>query len=52
MMIALAVEEVIREAGYDLVHAMTGSDAIAELDLRAKDFQVVVTDIKLPGADG
>ena len=52
MMIALAVEEVIREAGYDVVHAMTGSDAIAELDLRAKDFQVVVTDIKLPGADG
>ena len=49
MMIAMVIEEVIREAGYDVVHAMTAAEAIAVLDKRAPDFRVLVTDIKMPG---
>jgi CheY-like chemotaxis protein len=52
MMIALVIEEVIRDAGYDVAHAMTGTEAIAELERRAAEFRVVVTDIQLPGANG
>lgn len=49
MMIAMVIEEVLREAGYDVIHALNGSEALNELERHAKDFAVVCTDIKLPG---
>lgn len=52
MMIAMAVEDILHEAGYDVVHCATGTAGIAELEKRAKDFQTVFTDILLPGANG
>ncbi len=52
MIIAMVIEEVLKEVGFDVVHAGTGLEALTELEQHAADFRVVLTDIKLPGANG
>jgi CheY-like chemotaxis protein len=52
IMIALPMEMALQDAGCEVVHTLTGTQAIAELERRARDFTVLVTDIKLPGANG
>ncbi len=42
--------EVLRDAGYRVVTAQDGTEALAALD--ANDFSLVVTDLRMPGADG
>jgi DNA-binding response OmpR family regulator len=49
MMIALVIEEVINEAGYEVIHCLTGTDTVAVLEVRATEFRALVTDIQLPG---
>ncbi len=51
-MIAFPMEMVLQDAGCDVVLATTGVQAIAELEHHGEHFSVLVTDIKLPGADG
>src|SRR5262245_44531458 len=41
---------VLRDAGYDVETAADGRAAIAALE--ARDFAIVVTDLRMPGADG
>jgi two-component system response regulator PilR (NtrC family) len=45
-----SLTEVLRDAGYNAVAAGDGSDALAALE--KQDFAVVVTDLRMPGADG
>jgi DNA-binding NtrC family response regulator len=47
---ARAWPEVLRDAGYAVDTAVDGSAALAALDER--DFAVVITDLRMPGADG
>ncbi|MGY3356403.1 DNA-binding response OmpR family regulator [Bradyrhizobium sp. GM0.4] len=42
------VVEALREAGYEVIHASNGEDALAWCGRRVAD--VLVTDIRLPGA--
>ncbi|MCK1268931.1 response regulator [Bradyrhizobium sp. 49] len=42
------VVEALREAGYEVIHASNGEDALAWFGRRVAD--VLVTDIRLPGA--
>jgi len=41
---------VLREEGYDVVAIADGADAIATLDTR--EFDIVISDLRMPGADG
>ena len=52
ILIAMPMEMALEEAGCEVVSVMSGSDAIAELERRARDFTVLITDIKLPGPNG
>jgi DNA-binding NtrC family response regulator len=45
-----SLAEVLRDAGYDVQVAADGLAAIAALE--ARDFAVVITDVRMPGADG
>jgi two-component system response regulator PilR (NtrC family) len=45
-----SLAEVLRDAGYRVVTARDGTEALAALD--ANDFSVIVTDLRMPGADG
>jgi len=45
-----SLAEVLRDAGHDVTTAVDGSAALRALEER--DFAVVVTDIRMPGADG
>ena len=45
-----SLAEVLRDAGYEVETASDGSAALRAIE--AKDFAVVVTDIRMPGADG
>jgi DNA-binding NtrC family response regulator len=45
-----SLAEVLRDAGYDVRTAADGTLALAALD--AQDFAVIVTDLRMPGADG
>src|SRR5262245_55231105 len=45
-----SLAEVLRDAGYDVETAADGRAAIAALE--ARDFAIVVTDLRMPGADG
>jgi two-component system response regulator HydG len=45
-----SLAEVLRDAGYAVDTAVDGSAALAALDER--DFAVVITDLRMPGADG
>lgn len=45
-----SLAEVFREEGYDVVAAGDGSEAIQVIETR--DIDVVITDLKMPGADG
>jgi DNA-binding response OmpR family regulator len=52
-LIRLNLEEDLADAGFDVVLATNGDEAIAELDLDAARFRAVLTDIRLgAGADG
>jgi two-component system, cell cycle response regulator CpdR len=50
--LALTLEDVLSESGFDVCVAFDGSAALAELSDTANQFDLVVTDIRLPGADG
>ena len=45
-----SLAEVLRDAGYAVETAVDGSAALAALD--TNDFAVVITDLRMPGADG
>mgnify|MGYP005854853255 FL=1 len=45
-----SLAEVLREEGYDVVAVTDGTAAIAALEQR--DFDLVLSDIRMPGADG
>src|SRR4030095_15628448 len=45
-----SLAEVLRDAGYAVETAVDGSAALAALDNH--DFAVVITDLRMPGADG
>jgi DNA-binding NtrC family response regulator len=45
-----SLAEVLRESGYQVETAVDGSAALDALD--AHDFAVVITDLRMPGADG
>jgi two-component system response regulator PilR (NtrC family) len=45
-----SLAEVLRDAGYVVETAVDGSAALAALD--TNDFAVVITDLRMPGADG
>jgi DNA-binding NtrC family response regulator len=48
--IAVTLRDDLEAAGYDVVHVADGADAIRLLGQRS--FDVVITDVRLPGADG
>ncbi|MEC9047348.1 MAG: sigma-54 dependent transcriptional regulator [Planctomycetota bacterium] len=48
--IAVTLADDLGGAGYDVLHIPDGKQAIAEL--QRKSFDVVITDVRLPGADG
>ena len=48
--IAVTLQDDLEGAGYEVKHFADGKAAIAELAVRAYD--VVITDVRLPGADG
>ncbi len=48
--IRMSLAEVLRDAGYRVETAADGAAALAALD--ANDFSAVVTDLRMPGADG
>jgi two-component system response regulator PilR (NtrC family) len=45
-----SLEHVLREEGYDVVATVDGGAAIAALDTR--EFDLVISDLRMPGADG
>jgi len=45
-----SLAEILRDAGYEVQAAADGTAALAALD--ARDFGLVITDIRMPGADG
>jgi DNA-binding NtrC family response regulator len=45
-----SLSEVLREEGYDVVEAVDGLEAINAL--QARDFDLVIADLRMPGADG
>ncbi len=45
-----SLAEVFREEGYDVVLATDGSEAIAQIE--KQDLDAIITDLKMPGADG
>jgi two-component system response regulator PilR (NtrC family) len=45
-----SLAEVLRDAGYDVQTAADGGAALAALESR--DFGIVITDLRMPGADG
>jgi DNA-binding response OmpR family regulator len=47
VLIHLSIEDALAEAGYEIVIAMNGKTAIAELDADAALFKGVITDIRL-----
>ena len=48
--IAITLKDDLEAEGYDVVHLPDGKEAIAEL--ARTSFDVVITDVRLPGADG
>jgi two-component system response regulator PilR (NtrC family) len=45
-----SLSEVLREEGYEVTEAVDGSAAIAAL--QAREFDLVIADLRMPGADG
>jgi two-component system response regulator PilR (NtrC family) len=45
-----SLAEVLRDEGYDVEVAQDGTEALAALERR--DFSVVISDVRMPGADG
>ncbi len=48
--VAEFISEVLRHDGFDVTHASSGQQAMAEL--RERPFEVVLSDLKMPGMDG
>jgi DNA-binding NtrC family response regulator len=49
VLVALPVEEILVEAGFEVVLATSSVQAVQQLQTRAKEFKALVTDIRLPG---
>jgi DNA-binding NtrC family response regulator len=45
-----SLSEVLREEGYEVVEAVDGTEAIKAL--QGRDFDLVIADLRMPGADG
>src|SRR5262245_42272471 len=45
-----SLAEVLRDAGYEVQTAADGQAALAALE--ARDFGIIITDLRMPGADG
>ena len=50
--VAMPIEELLLQAGFDVAVALDGQGAIAEIENRKQRFRVLVTDISLPHASG
>ena len=50
--VAMPIEELLLQAGFDVAVALDGQGAIAEIENRKQRFRVLVTDISLPYASG
>lgn len=48
LLIRLVVSDYLRDAGYDVVEAFNGDEALALLQLRLR-FDLVITDVRMPG---
>jgi DNA-binding response OmpR family regulator len=48
-LIAMAIVDVLQEAGFDVVHVDAGIAALARLDQGNERFVAVITDVRLPG---
>ena len=52
-MVAMSSIQILEEAGFGVVHASDGMQAVRELEERCAEFKALVTDIRLPdGIDG
>lgn len=47
-LVRVDLENILQDAGYDVYQVGTGEDALAVLDLRGNDFQVLITDVQMP----
>lgn len=52
IIVAMPIEELLLQAGFDVAVALDGQGAIAEIENRKQKFRVLVTDISLPHASG
>ena len=52
IIVAMPIEELLLQAGFDVAVALDGQAAIAEIESRTQRFRVLVTDISLPHATG
>ena len=52
IVVAMPIEELLLQAGFDVSVALDGNGALAEIESRAQRFRVLVTDIALPNASG
>lgn len=52
ILIADFLEETLWDAGYRVLTCLNGDQAIAALELDVSQFQILVTDIRMPGPDG
>lgn len=52
IVVAMPIEELLLQAGFDVSVALDGFGALAEIEKRTQSFRVLVTDIALPNASG
>jgi DNA-binding response OmpR family regulator len=51
-LIAAALEDILSDAGFRVLTCCSGEEATAELDRDVKRFQVILTDVRMPGLSG
>lgn len=51
-LLALPLETELADAGFEVVLASSGTDAISQIELDAVRFSGLITDIRLPHVDG
>ena len=52
IVVAMPIEELLLQAGFEVSVALDGKTALAEIESRAQRFRVLVTDIALPHVSG